>query len=273
MLVGEGTLHGQHPPGALLVAFDPPSVEHRELQHAVHDALFARRTRSFERTGRGVEPYVDALHHAACQLHVVVLQEEDLAHELRHGGHFDDAFDEVLPRLVVGVGLAGEDELHGALLVVHDGREPVEVREEQVGALIGCEAACETDGQHVGLDALDDLQHLAWRVEPHLAGVAVTLAYVLDELVLEMHALGPQFPVGDVVDFLPCRDVVGVPLEAVGEIAGVEAAQVRRDPCREVYAVRDIADVEFVLEITRPHVAQDLLRHFAVEPRYAVDLL
>ena len=165
VLVGEGTLHGQHPPGALLVAFDPPSVEHRELQHAVHDALFARRTRSFERTGRGVEPYVDALHHAACQLHVVVLQEEDLAHELRHGGHFDDAFDEVLPRLVVGVGLAGEDELHGALLVVHDGREPVEVREEQVGALIGCEAACETDGQHVGLDALDDLQHLARRVD------------------------------------------------------------------------------------------------------------
>ena len=67
----------------------------------------------------------------------------------------------------------------------------VEVREEQVGALIGCEAACETDGQHVGLDALDDLQHLARRVEPHLAGVAVTLADMLDELVLEVHALCP----------------------------------------------------------------------------------
>ena len=75
------------------------------------------------------------------------------------------------------------------------------------------------------------------------------------------------------MDFLPCRDVVGVPLESVGEIAGVEAAQAGRDPGREMHAVCDIADVEFVLEVTRPHVAQDLLRHLAVEPRHPVDLL
>ena len=62
-------------------------------------------------------------------------------------------------------------------------------------------------------------------------------------------------------------------LESVGEIAGVEAAQAGRDPGREMHAVCDIADVEFVLEVTRPHVAQDLLRHLAVEPRHPVDLL
>ena len=72
---------------------------------------------------------------------------------------------------------------------------------------------------------------------------------------------------------LPCGDVVVVALEALGEVAGVEAAQARGNPRREVHAVGDVADVELVLEIARPHVAQNLLRDLAVEPRYAVDLL
>ena len=272
-LIGERAFHGQHPSRALLVAFDPPSVEYRELEHAVHDALLARRARRFERTGRGVEPYVHALHHAAGQLHVVILQEEDLAYELRHGGHFDDAFDEVLTRLVVRVRFAREDELHGTLLVVDDRRQPVEVGEQQVGALVGGEAAGETDGQHVGLDALDDLNHLARRVETHLIGVAVAAADMLYELVLEIHALVPQLFVGNLVDLLPCRDVVGVPLESVGEIAGVQAAHAGRDPRREVHAVGDVPDMKLVFEVARPHAAQNILRHLAVEPRHAVHLL
>jgi len=240
VLVGEGALHRKHPSGALLVALDPPAVEYGELQHAVHHALLARGARGFERPRGRVQPYVDTLHHAAGEFHVVVLQEEDLAHELRHGGHLDDAPDQVLSRLVVGVRLAREDELHGTLLVVDDRRQTVEVGEQQVGALVGGEAACETDGQHVGLDALDDLKHLARRVEAHLPGVAVTPADMLDELVLELHALLPQLRVGDVVDLLPGRDVIDVAFESVAEVTGVEAAQRRGDRRREVHAVGDV---------------------------------
>ncbi len=272
-LVGEGALHGQGPSGTLLVALDPPAVEHGELHHAVHHALLARRARSLQRTGRGVHPDVDALNHLAGQVHVVVLQEEYLAHELRHGRYLHNALDEILTGLVVRVSLAGEDELHGALFVVHDLRQTVEVREEQVGALVGGEAAGEADGEDVGLDAVDDLNHLAGRIQTHLVGIAVALADVVDQLVFEHHALMPELLVRNLVDLLPGRDVVDMALEALGEVAGVETAQVRRDPGGEMYAVGYVADVQLVLEVAGPHVAQNLLRHLAVEPRYAVDLL
>ena len=117
MLVGEGALHRQGPSGPLAIPFDPPAVEHRELKHAVHHALLARRPRSLQRPGGGVEPHIHALHHATGELHIVVLQEDDLPHELRHGRHLDDAPDKVLTRLVVGMGLAREDKLHGTLAV------------------------------------------------------------------------------------------------------------------------------------------------------------
>ncbi len=273
VLVGESAFHGEHPASALLVALDPPAVEHGELHDAVHHTLFARRTRRFQRTRGSVEPYVDALHHAARQLHVVVLQEENLAHELRHGRHLDDALDEVLARLVVGMGLAGEDELHGTLLVVDDGSQTVEVREEQIGALVSGETAREADGQHVGLDALDDLDHLARRVETHLIGVAETTADVLDEAVLQIHALIPQLLVGNVVHLLPCRNIIDVAFEAIAKVTGIETSQRRGDPGREVHAVGHVADVQLVLEVAGPHVAQDVFRHLAVEPRHAVDLL
>ena len=94
-----------------------------------------------------------------------------------------------------------------------------------------------------------------------------------DQLVLEFHALAPEFGVGDGVHLLPGRDVVGVSLESVGEVAGVEAAHRRGDPRREVHAVGDVADVQLVLEVAGPHVAQNVLRYLAVEPRHAVHLL
>ena len=273
LLVGERPLLRQHPAGALLVTLDPPAVEYRELQHAVHDALLARSTRSLQRSCRRIEPYVHALHHAARELHVVVLQEDDLAHELRLRRYLYYTLYEILSGLVVRVRLARKDELHGTLLVVDDGRQTLQIREEQVGALVGRKAARETYRQHVGTDSLDDLHHLARRVETYLFGVAVKFTYMVDQPVLEDHALVPQLLVRDLVHALPLGNVIYVTLEALGEVAGIETAQVRCNPCGEVYAVCNVSDVELVLEVSGPHVAQNILRHLAVQPRHAVDLL
>ena len=50
-LIGEGALLGESPAGFLVetVAFIPPAVEHREVEHTVHLGLLARCTRSLER--------------------------------------------------------------------------------------------------------------------------------------------------------------------------------------------------------------------------------
>ena len=58
--------------------------------------------------------------------------------------------------------------------VVHNLGQTVEVGEEQVGALVGGEAAAEADHQGVGRDALDDGHHLG--------GVALVAEPLLCEL-------------------------------------------------------------------------------------------
>ena len=66
---------------------------------------------------------------------------------------------------------------------------------------------------------------------------------------------------------------IDVAFESVAEITGIQTAQARSRPGREMHAVGHVADVQFVLEIARPHVAQNLFGDLAVQPRHAVDLL
>ena len=114
-----------------------------------------------------------------------------------------DLGDQFLAAVVLGMGLAGEDELHRPILVVDEGGEAVEVAEDQRAALVGGEAAGEADGQGVGIEHLVGAGDLGRR------GAAVL------ELLLEPHAgegdqpfaaafvRSPQLGVGDVLDALP----------------------------------------------------------------------
>ena len=61
----------------------------------------------------------------------------------------DDLLDEAFAVVVARMGLAGEDELDRALLVLGEFHDVVELLEDQRGALVGGEAAGETDGERV----------------------------------------------------------------------------------------------------------------------------
>ena len=58
-----------------------------------------------------------------------------------------------MPALVRGVGLAGEDDLHGTAGIGEEPREPLEIREEEVGTLVGGEAPCEADRERLRVEA------------------------------------------------------------------------------------------------------------------------
>jgi hypothetical protein len=47
------------------------------------------------------------------------------------------------------MGLAGKEELHGTLGIVDHGRQSLDIGENQVGSLVGGEAAREADGQGI----------------------------------------------------------------------------------------------------------------------------
>ena len=272
-LVSVGTLHRQCPTGTLLVALNPPTVENRELHYTVHHTLLTAGTRCLQRTSRSIQPYIDTLNHLASQLHIVVLQEEDLTHELGHSRYLYDALDQILTGLIVRVSLTCEYELYGALLVINDSSQTIEVREEQVCTLIGCKTASETDSQHVGLQTLNDANHLTGRIQTYLLGVAYALADVVDQTTLQEHTLLPELLIVDLVYLLPSRDIVRMTRETIVEVARVETAQVRSGPSGEVNTIGYVADMQLILEVTRPHIAQDILAHLTVQPRHTINLL
>ena len=72
---------------------------------------------------------------------------------------------------------------------------------------------------------------------------------------------------------LPLGDVVGMTLESLAEVLGIQAAKVRCHPRGEVNAVCHIAYMKLILEVAGPHITEDILRHLAMEPRHAVNLL
>ena len=84
--------------------------------------------------------------------HVVVLEDEDAAAELRRAAAGEDRLDHLLAGPVGRVGLAGEDELDRPVGVVDEAGEPVHVGEEERGPLVGGEAAGEADRQDLRIE-------------------------------------------------------------------------------------------------------------------------
>ena len=135
-----------------VVGLGPPAVEDREVEAAVEHGFHAAGAGGFLRPARCVEPDVDALHQVAGDVDVVIFDEHDAAGEAAVVAEVFDLLDEVLAGLVGRMGLAGEDELHGALRIVDQLGQRIHLAEEQVGPLVRGEAACEADGERVGIE-------------------------------------------------------------------------------------------------------------------------
>ena len=72
--------------------------------------------------------------------------------------------------------LSCKDELNRALLVIYDSRQTLQVREEEVCTLVSCETTSKTDSQHLRLDTVCHLYHLAWTVETYLCRIEQILS-------------------------------------------------------------------------------------------------
>ena len=68
-----------------------------------------------------------------------------------------------LAGLVLGMRLAGDDDLHRHVLVQQNPFEPLHVAKQKRGALVGGEAARETDGECVGIERLAGVPHFGRR--------------------------------------------------------------------------------------------------------------
>ena len=202
-LVLERTLVGKSPTCALLVTLVPPAVEDGEVQGTIHDGLLARSTGSLQWTSWGVHPDVATRNETLGNIHVVVLDKDYLAYELRHTRNLDDATDQTLATAISWVSLACKDELNRTLGVVDNLGQTVEVGEEQVCTLIGSETTCEANGESIGIEGIDSLDDLG-RI---LLLLAKVVGYLLldevEEFGLEALADLPDLLIVSLIDLFP----------------------------------------------------------------------
>ena len=83
--------------------------------------------------------------------------------------------------------LAGEEELHGTLRVVHDGVEAVKVGEEQGCSLVGGETPSKTYCEHIGTHCLLYGDYLPGNVVRTHLRVVEPLVHIFEEFLLDEH--------------------------------------------------------------------------------------
>ena len=126
-LVGIGAMSSQCPSRALAIALVPPSVEHREVEQAIHLGLLATGSRCLEWACGSIEPDVNTSDKTLRHCHVVVLKEYNLAQELRHLRNLNNALNQVFTGTVGRMRFTCKDKLNREFLIIDNAREAVKV--------------------------------------------------------------------------------------------------------------------------------------------------
>src|SRR5215216_761581 len=253
---------GDRPAVLAVVQLVPPAVADRQVEAAVEGRLHAAGPTGLVRPQGVVEPDVGPGDQGPGHGHVVVGQERDPVPDLGLGGEAGEVGDQRLAPLVGRVGLAGDQQLDGPLLVQQQPGQPLLVLEQQGQPLVGGDPAGEPDGQHLGVEGPVDPAQLALAGPSGQPGPLQPGADVVDQPFAGDPAQLPDLLVRGAGQRLPGpgRDPeVGADavLEQPGELAV--------DPGAGVDPVGDVADRHLGLLEPGPQAAEHLPRHLAVQ--------
>ena len=266
-----------------VVAFAPPAVENAKIQAAIAAGLHAAGAGRFQRTARVVQPHVAAGNHLPCDVNVVVFDKHHAACQSAVFAQVNDLLDEALALVVARMRLAGENKLHGPLLVMREFHDVVELLENQRRALVSRKAAREADGQRVGIQqaveadeialghalvleqqpAADELDHLAPQFVAQRPKLLVGNKRRVGHFFPEFRVVNRRRPILSVL-FIPHLDHA---LFFVLHFFPPELAHGTFHPAEQVDAVGDVADGDFFNGRAGikglPHVAADVAVEFA----------
>jgi anti-anti-sigma factor len=110
-------------PVVLVPRFRPPAVRNAEVERAIGGGLHAAGATGFVRFARQVEPHIGAAHEKMGERDVVFLHQQKLLAHIVIDTELIDLPQQFLARLVLGVCLAGEDELHP--VIAQQRRQPL----------------------------------------------------------------------------------------------------------------------------------------------------
>ena len=212
---------------------------------AVLGRLHARRARRLERPARVVQPDVDALDEEPADAHVVVLEDEDAAAKLGERERWKISWMTRCPGRSAGWALPGEDDLDRAVRVPQQPRQPVDVGEQQTGALVRREPSGEADREDRGSRAVSTSARTDGRLAVARELAAQPAAGEDRELALLAQVGLPQVVAPGCVRAAP-RSGPGAARRRARRgprrDGGRAAPHRRADPCRPVDAVRDAED-------------------------------
>ena len=154
---------------------------------------------------------------------------------------------------VCRVSLSGKQEDDGALGVVHNLAETLQVGKEQMCTLISSKAAAEADNQSIVVETLDEFDNslrIALILQPSLL---VLFGDILEEFLLQSLTGFPNLFVRAVVDAVPNLFVRLIAKMLRVEILGINLSPFRSTPSREVNTVGNIADMALLGIIATHH--------------------
>ncbi len=181
---------------------------------------------------RIVQPDVHALHEIAADVDVVIFDEDEAVAELAVAHQLRDLLQDSLAGFVERVGLAGEDELHRTLRVVHHRSELFDIGENQIRALVGGESPRESDRQRVGTEHVRELLAHFLRFAAALGRLDSASAHKFKQLRFQPEVGLPELAVVYVLNPFPQFRFSAALVPAGPEVAIVEAEHLRREPRR-----------------------------------------
>ncbi len=146
----------------------------------------------------------------------------------------------------------------------------VHVGHEQVGPLVGGEAAGQADRENVGVEQVARGFDHGIALAAAAALPADAAAHEGQEQILERVVNFPQFARIDPMDALPVVGLAHAGQPADGKIAIVELQHLAGEPTGHVYAVGDMADGDFFFDAPRPEVGPHPPRDVSVQAAHRV---
>ncbi len=131
-------------PAGNIIGFIEPSIQHAEIQYAIHARFHAAGAAGFFSAAGIVQPEIDALHHFARDLNAVVLNKDQTLGDFRVARHGHNLADQRLAFVIFGMRFARNDNLHRHLRIVQKPLQSGDIAEQQRSALVRGESAVQS---------------------------------------------------------------------------------------------------------------------------------
>ncbi len=178
---------------------------------------------------------------------------------------FGDLLQNSLAGFVVGMSLAGEDELHRTFGIVDHGGQALKIGQDEVGAFVGGEAAGKSNGEGVWTEHFTEAHEIFPRFVAALGLFHGAAADKLEKLGFQAEVRLPEFAVIDVLNAFPDFGIARVLVPVGAEMAVVETKHLRSEPGWNMNSVGDVADGNFVFGLAGAEAGPHGTGDFAVQ--------